>query len=169
MNGKKVIGFLLCRSAFSQRNITSILLVLVFFGVYVLSGGKISMVPPALKGMGGLDSGASIDAALKNQAGGEVREEAREEDLGKAESRSVLGLTNSQERETREDLGQTRGRMFSDNDAQQAAEEPIDPDGLIKGKEITSRRQQKLLQKWEKKETTDSLSAIEDRLKKTRP
>ncbi len=43
MKAKKVLDFLILRPAFSSRNLTSILLVALFFGVYVLAGGKVTM------------------------------------------------------------------------------------------------------------------------------
>lgn len=42
---KKVLGFLFFRSAFTQRNVTSIGLVILFFVIYVLAGGKIDAIP----------------------------------------------------------------------------------------------------------------------------
>jgi hypothetical protein len=45
MNKKKIAEFLLLKPAFSTRNLTSILLVALFFGVYVASGGKVKSFP----------------------------------------------------------------------------------------------------------------------------
>lgn len=42
---RKVLGFLFFRSAFTQRNITSIGLVILFVVIYKICGGKIDMVP----------------------------------------------------------------------------------------------------------------------------
>lgn len=42
---KQVVGFLLLKGAFTSRNITSIGLVLLFFGIYVASGGKLASLP----------------------------------------------------------------------------------------------------------------------------
>lgn len=52
MNGKKVLGFLVMKPAWSTRNITSLALVALFFGVYVAAGGKITAVPKVKQGTG---------------------------------------------------------------------------------------------------------------------
>lgn len=41
----KLKGLLLVRPAISSRNLTSLALVVLFFGVYIASGGKIDYVP----------------------------------------------------------------------------------------------------------------------------
>lgn len=45
MNAKKVVNFLVLRPAFTSRNLTSIGLVVLFFLIYVLSGGKVTWAP----------------------------------------------------------------------------------------------------------------------------
>lgn len=45
MNAKKILNFLLFRSALSSRNLSSLALVALFFGVYVAAGGKIAPIP----------------------------------------------------------------------------------------------------------------------------
>ncbi len=73
MDGKRVANFLLLRPAFSSRNLTSLALVALFFGVYVAAGGKVSSIPKLQTGnsFGGIsipdgaptsDSGRAIDA-----------------------------------------------------------------------------------------------------------
>lgn len=42
---KKVLGFLFLKGAMTSRNLTSLGLVALFFGVYVASGGKIAALP----------------------------------------------------------------------------------------------------------------------------
>ena len=70
MNGKKVLGFLLLKPAFNSRNLTSLALVALFFGVYVASGGKVTSVPKLKAGAGGFgsvtatDSGETLDEAV---------------------------------------------------------------------------------------------------------
>lgn len=45
MDVKKVVNFILVRPAFTSKNISTIMLVGVFFGAYVLAGGQIRSVP----------------------------------------------------------------------------------------------------------------------------
>ena len=52
MNTKKVLSFLLLKPAFTSRNLTSIALVALFFGVYVAAGGKVSALPKVKQGVG---------------------------------------------------------------------------------------------------------------------
>ena len=52
MDKKKVISFLLLRPAFTMRNLTSIGLVAIFFAIYVLAGGKVSLMPAVPRGQG---------------------------------------------------------------------------------------------------------------------
>ena len=49
---KQVLNFLLLKPAMSSRNLTSIALVALFFGVYVAAGGKISSIPQIDQGSG---------------------------------------------------------------------------------------------------------------------
>ena len=61
MNAKKVAGFFLMKPAFTQRNITSVGLVALFFVVYILMGGKVTTELPKVNksgafGSGGVDS-----------------------------------------------------------------------------------------------------------------
>ncbi len=57
MDLKNVGNFLLLKPAFSGRNLTSLALVAVFFGVYVAAGGKVSSIPQveATGGFGGIE------------------------------------------------------------------------------------------------------------------
>ena len=52
MNVKKTIQFLFLKPAFTSRNVTSILLVGVFFGVYIVSGGSVRSIPKVTPGDG---------------------------------------------------------------------------------------------------------------------
>ena len=45
MKTRKVVEFLLLKPAFTSRNISSVLLVGVFFAIYVMAGGKVTWVP----------------------------------------------------------------------------------------------------------------------------
>ena len=59
MAAKRLLNFLLLKPAFSARNLTSLALVGVFFGVYYLAGGNVRAVPK-------LDSGATF-GSIKTQ------------------------------------------------------------------------------------------------------
>ena len=52
MKGKKVVAFLLLLPAFNKKNLSSILLVIVFFLLYCAVGGKVSLVPQIQTGAG---------------------------------------------------------------------------------------------------------------------
>ena len=49
---KKVLGFLVLKDAVSSKNLTSIALVALFFGVYIASGGRIAPLPKVERGPG---------------------------------------------------------------------------------------------------------------------
>lgn len=49
---KRILGFLLLKPAISSRNLTSLGLVAIFFGVYVAAGGKIQGLPVIEDGSG---------------------------------------------------------------------------------------------------------------------
>jgi len=70
MRGKRVLEFVLLKPAFSSRNLTSLLLVAIFFGVYVLAGGKVEV--PDVK------QGANFGTVTKNGSrSGPTEESAR--------------------------------------------------------------------------------------------
>ena len=50
MGMKKVVDFLIFRPAFTQRNITSLGLVGIMFGVYAMCGGKVTWAPKLQRG-----------------------------------------------------------------------------------------------------------------------
>jgi hypothetical protein len=52
MKAKKVLSFLLLAPAFNSKNLTSILLVVIFFLLYCAAGGKVSWVPDVQRGGG---------------------------------------------------------------------------------------------------------------------
>ncbi len=160
MNAKKVVGFLVCKDAFTQRNISSVLLVAVFFGVYVFAGGKVTTSIPELRGAAGL--GATDlpgRARLPNPAEADKIPTPEE-------SKAILGLSDSKERAERENRQTNRYKLFTEEDAKELESDPIDPKGLIKGAQFgPSRREQLKIEKQEKKQT-DQLSEIEERLKK---
>jgi hypothetical protein len=171
MNGKKVLGFLLCRSAFTQRNLTSIGLVVIFFVVYVLAGGKITTGVPSMKELeqrkAAVES-SSRETILSDKKGLLETEDTPKEtellDLSEKDSKKVLGIVPSKERRAREASLLTEGRLFTEEERAKAEKERINSSGLIKGEKFVSRREQLMLDKSEKK-PKDSLTAIEERLK----
>ena len=50
---KRILGFLMLRPAISSRNLTSLVLVGLFFGVYVAAGGKVEGIPAVQSNTGG--------------------------------------------------------------------------------------------------------------------
>ncbi|MCB0322085.1 MAG: hypothetical protein KDD69_00895 [Bdellovibrionales bacterium] len=159
MNAKKVVNFLICRSAFSQRNMTSMLLVFVFIGVYAAAGGKITTTLPKMEGaglLGGARTAKGVDVPG-------AMEESTSPDLTKRESKSVLGIVPTDDQQARREEINQRGRLFTPDEVDEAQDEPIDREGLVQGKDFTSRRDQWKLEQAEKR-PTDSLEAIEERL-----
>lgn len=150
MNGKikKVLQFVVCAPAFSQRNMTSIGLVILFVLVYILAGGKVT---------------TSLPSMSKSGAFG-IPEEAKPKDLTKKESKSILGEIASKDRAERDAQRAKLGSLFTDEEREEVENEEIDPNGLVGGTEFVNRREKRLLEKTEKK-SRDSLSAIEERLK----
>lgn len=153
MNGKikKTLQFLVCAPAFSQRNITSIGLVILFVLVYVLAGGKVT---------------TSLPNMSKNGAFG-MPEQAKPRDLTKKESKSILGEITSKDRAQRDAQRAKLGSLFTDEEREEGEKEAIDPKGLVEGTEFVNKREKRLLERTEKK-PSDSLSAIEERLKSNR-
>ncbi len=149
MNAKKVLSFLVCSSAFTKHNIASVGLVLVFFLVYILAGGKIESKLPSARQAGTF---GGVDAnSLK--------------------SREVLGIVPTEDRAKREDAKQQQGRIFTNDEAVRAVKEPIDRDGLITGqaKVYGTDRERKLAEKREKiqRDEVDPLIALEERLRRS--
>ncbi len=156
MNAKKAVDFLILRSAFTRRNFSSLFLVGVFFGVYVMSGGKIATKLPKLK-----EAGAFGDVAIPEpEAGPSTPAQAAKEKAEQAKAMELLGATTSAEREARENAVNSRGLLF-DSKVDEPVE-PIDPDGLIKA-DTENRRLESKLRKQEAR-NKDSLAAIEERL-----
>lgn len=90
MNGKKVFSFLVLKPAWSTRNLTSLALVALFFGVYVAAGGKITAVPKVKQGSGfGTinDNSGSLDSAASDQHTAAQDDEPIDLDNGKTIAR----------------------------------------------------------------------------------
>ena len=149
MKGRKVVDFIVLRSAFSQRNVTSMLLVGVFFAVYVLSGGKVTTSLPQMKdanAFGGASTGDEIAPAKTTPD----------------KSLQVLGVTATSEQQAREETVNKRGRLF-DPDIDTVKEGEVDKNGLLQV-DTTNEKEELKLRKFERRDR-DSLAAIEERLK----
>lgn len=156
MNAKKVLSFVLCSSAFTKRNLSSLALVGFFFFVYVLAGGKIDTAIPSPSKIGGFGSG-EVDDALG--LGTVSREQSSE----------VLGISRSKEREERENAPLVKGRIFNKEEREVLESEAIDKNGLIDGAESRkpSLSEQKAIEQSTRK-TVDPLLAVEERLNRLR-
>ena len=151
MNGKlkKFLQFAVCAPAFSQRNITSIGLVVIFVLVYILAGGKVT---------------TSLPSMPKGGAFGMLSQDAMPKDLTKKESKSILGEIVSKDQAQRDAQRAKLGSLFTEEERKEAENEKIDPNGLVEGSQFENRREKRLLEKTQLKEK-DSLSAIEERRK----
>ena len=154
MRGKQVVDFLVLRSAFTRRNFTSLFLVGVFFAVYILSGGKVTTKLPKLQGSGSFGNVDSASNAEEKLAAQEAAERQK--------AMQVLGVTESADRQERENSVNGRGRLFS-AEVDGAGDEPIDKSGLIQPDD-SNRKEEAKLRKLERRQQ-DSLLAIEERLK----
>lgn len=175
---KNVLGFLFMSSAFTQRNVTSVVLVMVFFGVYIAAGGKITTTLPRLEkvkamsapALGGSPMGKarmdnrSTDGQLPAGVGDKSTALRAVPNLTQDESQDLLGISPSDKRAAVQREVQKRGSLFTAEEREEDIDEPLDPDGLVKGADFTNRRDQWRLERAERK-PTDSLSLIEERLK----
>lgn len=154
MNARKVLSFVLCSSAFTKRNISSLGLVGFFFLVYILAGGKIDTAIPSPSKLGAFGSGES-DNPLGMIKG------------SKDDSSEVLGINDTKDRAEKEGVALSKGRVFSDEERDTLASEKIDHSGLVDGSAANrpSRTEQRAIQRTTKKEV-DPLLAIEERLHK---
>lgn len=157
MNAKNVAGFLLCKPAFSKRNMTSLALVGIFMATYILAGGKISTTLPQMKNMMGLaPSGEKVQDLDSVGTGKKVMTEE--------DSKKILGIKPSEDLAARERSAAVKGSLFTPEERKQEEAKPVDKEGLVQGIPRFDRREEVKLEKAERKQT-DSLSAIEDRLK----
>ena len=170
-NAKKALSFVLCKNAFTHRNLTSIGLVAIFFLVYVLAGGKITTQLPNFTDGGGLAPRAAKDkqdVIDEIEQGGAIKppqeEEAAIPDLTVQESKAVLGVTASKDKASRDSVRAKMGSLFTDEEREELEKDPVNKEGLVQGGVFTNRREQWKLEQSEKK-PTDNLSSIEERLK----
>ena len=166
MNGKLkgIVKFLVCAPAFSQRNITSIGLVVVFFLVYIMAGGKVTTSLPKLP------SSKTAFGAPTKKTNGLFDKSARKvsphssPSLSKRQSKSVLGEIRSAKKNDIDSKRAKIGSLFTDEERKDLEKEEIDQEGLVKGHKFVNRKEKRLLERSKRKET-DSLSLIEERLK----
>jgi hypothetical protein len=157
MNTKKIVSVLFLSSAFTKRNVSSVGLVALFLLVYVLAGGKIDTKLPTVSQSGAFGSvgGRDLDNVIAQP---------------KANSKEVLGIVPTENRALREDASQTRGRVFTNEEAEESARQPIDKSGLIVGQKrvFETDRERVKVEKSEqyRRESVDPFAAIEERLNK---
>ncbi len=163
MNAKKVFSFLLCTPAFTRRNITSLMLVGVFFLVYVLAGGKIDTELPSAR------QAATFGGADLGFSGTERRENNNVFQQQQAAPNQILGEVTPDERYKRETASHMKGRVFTDEDADSSLNEPSDRSGLIQGryKSPESVYERRAIERSEKR-SADPFDAIEERLRQAR-
>jgi hypothetical protein len=164
----KAGSFLLCTNAFTQRNVTSIGLVMLFFAVYVLAGGKITTELPRLRDVGRGIANVPPYGADENKRSvlDEIANPEQQQlpDLSEDESKEVLGIVGSEDRQARQRAQAKVGTLFTEEERAELETQPIDKKMLVKGADFTSRREQWKLEQSEKK-AVDSLSIIEERLR----
>jgi hypothetical protein len=169
MNAKlrKVLSYALCTSAFSQRNVTSIALVIIFLFVYVLAGGKITTALPSVKSSKdfGIPKNVKLNKSEKSsRTYDEIMAGDKIPDLSREESKEILGELPSDKAKKVYRKRAKFGTLFTEEERREAEGEKIDEDGLVEGVDFTSRREKWMLERSEKK-PEDSLSKIEERLK----
>ncbi len=164
MNGKlkSIAKFLVCAPAFSQRNITSIGLVVVFLLVYVMAGGKVTTSLPRLPSSKA-PFGAPSKKSLKNNNFSKKSFSSKK--LSTRESKSVLGEIRSAKRNDIDSKRAKIGSLFTEDERLDLEKEEIDKQGLVKGHKFESRKERRLKERAMRREKRDSLSAIEERLK----
>ena len=141
---KKSFKFLFCTSALTQRNLTSVGLVIIFFFVYVLAGGKISTDLPSLREVknSNMGLGGSGNSLISNK---------------KRDNNQLLGLEPSEERRQIERNKQQRGNLFADSSEAEKG-----------GSSFFSKNKKRNIFKDQEQEASrkqnDRLSSIEERL-----
>ncbi len=154
MNTKKVLNFLILRSAFTKSNFATVALVAMFFGLYMAFGGKVAPLPK-------LDEGGNFGSInIKD-------EQTKNIELSKSQVNKYLGLDESSDRKAREEAINQRGLLHNtdiddlddpldEKDYQMQNEENLSKD------EIRARRMEQANKK------VTSISKLEQRLKKAR-
>lgn len=161
MNAKKIAGFFLMKPAFTQRNITSIGLVGLFFVVYILMGGKVTTELPKMNKGGAFGSGA-VEGFINS---GKTKAAATKSTPSTQRSaQDILGINESEDRAARGRVNRDT-TFFSEDEKKAFENQPLDKDGLVKGVKIkrnridwSKKREDRILKK------RDMLSDIEERL-----
>lgn len=130
MDRRRLFEFLLLKPAFSSRNLSSIALVVLFFLIYVFSGGKVSWVPAVKQVRTGSFGAASVPSRSSPQSefSGDIVDEEAE---ARAPLRGASGRNPAQSRQEPVDVPREEPR--------QAAQEPAAQDGDSKLSAIRER------------------------------
>lgn len=165
MNAKKVVNFLVLRSAFTQRNVTSLGLVGIFFVVYLISGGKVTLnsLPPIQRS----DSFGGVVVENPPSTGAEALRLGPDGRMEQDQSKALLGVTTNEDRAAREQEIIKRGRLVEGLAEEEGTDETVDKAGLVQG-DLTENRYEEARLKRKERKKEDSLSAIEERLKSRR-
>ena len=166
MKGKKALEFIFLRSAFTQRNLSSVGLVALFVGAYSILGGGVTTTPPNIQSGStfGSVNGMGEEKSLNgNIPDGEVQPIRNTDEKQSAEA--VIGLKPTDAEAERMKQIEKRGRLNDPDMPDEDGEDgkAIDKDALVQGVEMKSHREDWMMQRSEKRKM-DNLSAIEDRL-----
>ncbi len=170
MSVKKTVNFLILRPVFNQKNFTSIGFVALAFGLYSLAGGGVPTTPPSLKSgetFGEIDDGTKrtlADIGVGAGAADASLTEPVDSRVDRVQAESIIGIKPSEDASQRERQINRRGRLFDpDTDDSGEGRERLDKDGLVKGVDTRSHRDEWIMLRSEKRKQ-DTLAAIEDRL-----
>ncbi len=160
MNARKIAGFLLCESAFTKRNISSILLVALFFAVYLLAGGKVSTLPKLKETSGFGTADYMPKQELPRATGSETPVMSNEA------SKEVLGIVSSKERLERNDRAVNKYRAFDPDEVTEDEKGRMDPQGLVQGNSPAANRRERMAMERNERKPSDALEEIQKRLRK---
>jgi hypothetical protein len=154
---KGALNFVFCTNAFSQRNVTSIGLVIAFMVVYILAGGKVTTKLPRMskKGQFGQPASSANRTPGLNRSSSDRQSKISSEelsgesipDLSERESQKMLGEIPSKTKKERAAIRAKYGSLFTEEEVEEAQEEKVDKDGLVKGVEFTNHREKWMLER----------------------
>lgn len=174
MRGKQALSFLLMRPAFTRSNISTVGIVALFVGVYSIFGGKVTSNLPTVKQ--GSTFGSVVEEDLQQQDlqglgdnGNDVPAEPVRSGEDRAEAQGVIGVLPTDAEKARMQEIDKRGRLFDASTPEEDGEDgkPINREGLVKGVDFKSHRDEWIMLRSEKRKA-DGLAAIEDRLQMKR-
>lgn len=154
MKAKKILNFLILRPIYNKSNFATFGLVALFFGLYMAIGGKVAPLPK-------LEDGGSF--------GSVNLEDEQKTDFGQNKKKidNYLGLTESADRQAREDAMNQRGLMH--NAEEDDLEDPIDEKDLLKKEnDYASKAEVRIRKMEEANKKATSMSDLGDRLKTIR-